>query len=378
MTKVFKYISAIFSLLLAIPMVLPQTVMQMTKDISEQSMRIEYLENQYKSGLAAKCDESKITDFDLKTALDNGVKYNEMRFIATHNSYQKQSVDSVKQCYNAVSQFTSSVIYGKGDFESKTLTDQLNLGIRGLELDVEPKRNLNGVSFVCSHAPFIDMTTTCYDLSLALKEIKMWSDYNPGHLPVTIIIEPKQFYLPLNGIRFFNLNYANCLDKVLRDSLGDTLLEPSDMLRGYKSFKEMRNANDWMKLSDMLGKVVVLLHPGDVCDEYLNQDKTVRSQAMFPALRYEDRNESYASIIFNNNTDSALLNSREYSENLKVVVRTYVDSFADYSYKSRENALKSTANMLSTDYPVTYPTDGYVCGFGENFVKTVSLNVKDN
>ena len=110
------------------------------------------------------------------------------------------------------------------------------------------------------HAPYIEMTTTCYDFSLAMKEIAMWSDNNPGHLPITIIIEAKGFFIPMNGYKILNGNYIEEFDNVLREGLGDKLFTPADMLRDYENFAQMRAADDWCDVKDMLGKVIILLH----------------------------------------------------------------------------------------------------------------------
>ena len=49
---------------------------------------------------------------------------------------------------------------------------------------------------------------SAYDFTKALQEIKMWSDNNPNHMPVIIIVEPKSFVIEINGMKKFSLEYA--------------------------------------------------------------------------------------------------------------------------------------------------------------------------
>ena len=124
------------------------------------------------------------------------------------------------------------------------------------------------------------MTTTCYDFELAMKEIAMWSDNNPDHLPITIIIEPKGTFIPLKDMKKFSIDYADEFDTALRETLGDKLFTPADMLRDYASFGEMRAADDWCEVKNMLGKVVILLHDCGATEEYIALDPSFGTQAM--------------------------------------------------------------------------------------------------
>ena len=83
--------------------------------------------------------------------------------------------------------------------------------------------------------PNIDMTTHSYDFALALEEIALWSDHNPNHLPILLIVEPKVWFLPTLDMDFFTLQSAHALDRQLNAALGDRLVTPADVLRGYDS-----------------------------------------------------------------------------------------------------------------------------------------------
>lgn len=350
---ILKFIPLLISTVIAFVSLFSANAERLQVEIEEQKTRIAALEQAYNNGEIAPVDETAFFDGDLEEALDGGLKFNELRYIATHNSYQTEAVDEYKKIFKNLSELTFGLISEKsGEFVSPTVTEQLNNGIYSLEIDVETFDRDGEISFTCMHSPTLDMTTSCYDFSLLLKEISMWSDNNPNHLPITIIIEPKSLFIPLEDMKFFNLDYAMAFDEALRAGLGDKLFTPADMLRDYESFGAMRAADDWCEVKDMLGKVLILLHDCNVTEKYIKTDPTLKSQAMFPMLREEDTDRDCASFLLINDPDEAFELSEEIIKNGKFVVRTRADQFTGVSQENREFALASGAQIVSTDYPV--------------------------
>lgn len=360
--------SALAVILLALPVILQSNV-KMLSDINYQKKHIKELEQMYKSEEYQPVDEASFYDGDLQADLDNGIKYNEMSFISTHNSYQTESVWSMRAMYNMLANIVpDKLAKGTGTLDNENLTNQLNCGIRGFEIDVETVDKDGDVSFRCMHSPIIDMTTSCYDFELTLKEISMWSDNNPNHLPITILIEPKAKFAPMPGMKFFNNDYAKELDACLRENLGNKLFTPADMLRDYASFKEMRDNDDWCKVSDMLGKVVVLLHYDVFTDDYVNIDPTIKTQAMFPALVTSYADKDYAGIIMINDPFIAVNVKDRMLKDYKFIVRTRADAHPEYSQERLDAAMEANSQIMSTDYPpkTTSTPDDYVVTFNNH------------
>ncbi|MBR4858760.1 MAG: hypothetical protein IKU08_06195 [Clostridia bacterium] len=340
-------------------------------DRSNQISRIEALEKAYANGEIMPVDEATFFDGNLEDELKSGMKFNEVSFLATHNSYQAPAFDETKKLFSSLSGISFGIYNGKkADFWSETPTDQLNSGIRSLEIDIETFDCDGQVSFTCMHSPYFEMSTYCSDFALGMKEIAMWSDNNPGHLPVTIIIEPKSSFLPMKNMKSFSVDYAVELDKVLRETLGEKLFTPADMLRDYSSFGEMRAADDWCKISDMRGKILVLLHEGSVTEKYINIDPSIKTQAMFPMLREADIDRDCTSFILCNAPED-LLEIREELDDKKVIARTRADKFDSVSQERREQAFESEAQIISTDYPprTDSTADSYIVSFGN--LKTI-------
>lgn len=369
-----KFLSVFLSALLGWTPFYKESAVQGELDREEQIRYVATLEELYESGEAEKCDDSEFFLGNLERTLASGIRFNEMAFIGTHNSYQTQSVFSVQALFDILDKITFGLAVGEdsGKLNSPKLTEQLNCGIRNLEIDIEASYGENGYSFNCFHVPMLDMTTNCYDLELALKEIKMWSDYNPGHLPVTIIIEPKKVFAPMENMEYFSLESAEALDSLLRLTLGDSLFTPADMLKDYESFAKLREAEGWAEVSSMLGKVVVLLHETTVTEDYIALDESIKSQAMFPMLRPDDVNRDCTSFIIMNDAE-------KYSDNIEkavsdgFIVRVRADLNSEKNEQQANAALSSKAQLIATDYPVYkgLERDGFVSFDNNKLIKAV-------
>ncbi len=372
LNHLIRFIPSLVATAMAFVSVFSANMPRLETDIISQVERIEALETAYENGEIAPVDEASFFAGDLAAELKSGIKFNEMRFIATHNSYQSEATDATKKLYRSLSDVTFGLLpEDKAEFRSETLTDQFNSGVRSIEMDIETFDRDGEISFTCMHAPYIEMTTTCYDFSLALKEIAMWSDNNPNHLPITVIVEPKTVILALEDMKGFNYDYALELDTLLREALGDKLFTPADMLRDFESFGEMRADDGWCEVRDMLGKVLILLHDCGVTQEYIDADTSLRTQAMFPMLRENDAEKDYASFILSNDP-TKLLKTQDYIiGEQKLIVRTRADSFGSVSEKKAENALNCNAHIVSTDYPprTDNTAESYIFSFGDR--KTV-------
>ena len=344
--------------------------LQIKKNIEYQNNHLEYLKNEYYTESYTPCNEQKVADFDIEKAFSDGVKINEIAVIGTHNSYQMIPTPQ-KYIYEKFMMFISSGKKGtKLNFEMDPYTVQLEYGIRNLEIDIETVDKDGEISFIVTHSPISDNTSSAYDFAKGLSEIALWSDNNPNHLPVYLLIEPKGEVPSINNMKDFSAEYAKKLDEIIRDSLGDRLLTPKQTIGKYRSFEEMRTADAWPSLKDAAGKIIVLLHPCDVTDEYISSDTSLASQAMFPMLRFEDIDKPYASFILDNDPDAATENNKITIEEKKLMVRTRADSYPSFSQERYEYADKCGSHIITTDYPPrdVRPTD-HIYDFGGYTIK---------
>lgn len=321
------------------------------ENIKFQEEHLNYLETEYYKNYTPK-KESDLSDFDLEKAIEDGVKLNEIAILGTHNSYQRLATAETRFAMNIVDTITLKKFgLNTFDFEMDTLTEQLEMGIRNVEIDIETLDKNNKIEFKVTHNSLIDNASSAYDFEKALQEIKMWSDNNPEHIPVIIIVEPKSFVIEINGMKKFSLEYAKELDKIVENTLGDSVLTPKDMLRDYKSFKEMRENDDWISLKEARGKILVLLHDCDVTESYIALDESIKTQKMFPMLRYDDRNETYTSFILENDAWRAAERKAENIDESNLIVRTRADVYPEYSDERYEVIETCGSQIITTDFP---------------------------
>ena len=340
-------------------------------NIAYQKAHMEYLKNEFYVDYVPK-GEQTFCNFDLQQALNNGVKYNEVTFLATHNSYQRLITEETKKFqipFQVLSLGIVNVIFNKNTFENDTLTNQFENGIRSIELDIEAREMDGEVSFTVTHKPMLDSATTCYDFATALEEIVEWSNHNPNHLPISIIVEPKQDVPNVDGLKIFGIEHVDEFDVILREKLADKLLTPNDMLRSHATFKDMRESDDWMQLKDMLGKIVVILHENPMTEGYVAIDETLRTQAMIPSLEYDQRNASYASIIIDNEPKNTV-EMRDELQGNNFYVRTRADHYPKSSEERYDLVEKCGSQIITSDYgPRTVRLDEHLYSFDGYTVK---------
>ncbi len=325
--------------------------MQIDKNTEYQDEHLEYLKNEYYTDTYVPCDEQKLADFDIEKAFSEGVKLNEIVVMGTHNSYQLLGTLPKRGLMKTFQIISFGLVENKAVFEMDTFTEQLEQGIRNLEIDIETVDDEGDISFIVTHSAIIDNVSSAYNLAKGLEEIAMWSDNNPGHLPIYLLIEPKDDVLSINNMKNFSLEYAMEFDKVLRQVLGDRLLTPAQAMGEYESFEEMRKADDWPALTQVAGKIIVLMHPCSVTQEYIDTDTSIKTQAMFPMLRFGDIDKTYASFILDNDPVSAAENNKKTVDENNLMVRTRADDYPDFSDERYNFADNCGSHIITTDYP---------------------------
>ena len=144
------------------------------------------------------------------------LRINDMQVLGSHNSYHLRPAPEAYAAIEALSAELAESI----DYSHRSLTEQLeSFGVRQFEIDVfadpggglyssraaMPLVGLSAESglveldepgFKVLHTQDFDFETNCLTLQLCLGEIAVWSDANPDHLPIMIMIELKQESVP--------------------------------------------------------------------------------------------------------------------------------------------------------------------------------------
>ncbi len=333
-------------------------------------------------------------------AQSGDLKINQLQVIGSHNSY-RQAIET--DLYNLIQAKDTSRSLKGLQYTHIGITEQLNKGLRNLEIDVyadtkggkyahpkgldiakseeayDPKGLMNKPGFKVLHMPDIDFRTSCYTFEICLQELKKWSDANPDHIPVFITLEPKD-----GDANFFETKSEDftpelfdALDKVIRKELGNDKLITPDMVRGkHKTLEEAVLHNNWPTLKKARGKFLFILdNNGPKRDLYALNHPSLKGRAIF--INAEPGKPEAAAMFRNNAEDAEITNLVKKG----YIIRTRADSDTkearanDYSHF---NAAKTSgAQIITTDYylPSTFFNSPYQIKFDDgSYVRVNPVN----
>jgi hypothetical protein len=283
----------------------------------------------------------------------------------------------------------------KIDYSHVTLTEQLNLGLCNLEIDVyadtaggryaypkgldwvpgQPLYDTEGImkepGFKVFHIPEIDYRSNCLTFRQCLQELQQWSDAHKGHHPIFITMNAKDDSMKRPGFTApekFTPAIYNMLDKAITTYLGKEKLIVPDNVRGkYKTLEQAVLAGNWPTLGKAKGKFVFILDEnGEKIDMYVTGHPSLQGRVLFANAK--PGSPEAAILIRNNPKDSSItsLVRKGY------MVRTRADADTKQArqndYGDFEAACRSGAQIITTDYyyKSTHFKSGYHISFYGN------------
>lgn len=318
---------------------------------------------------------------------------NAIQVIGSHNSY-KHPIDP--GLYRLLRQADSNMVKGI-DYSHQSLTEQLNLGLCNLELDVyadtlggkyaapkgltwagdnaapfDPQGEMKAPGFKVLHVQDIDFRSNCLSLQSCLQELRQWSTAHPNHLPIFITFNAKDDRIPQPGFTVpdpFNTRLFDLLDAALASGLGRDRIITPDQVRGqYPTLEAAVLAGNWPKLKAARGKFVLLLdETGAKRAAYQAGHPSLRNRLMF--INTEPGNPEASWLVLNDPVGQQEQIRAAVAKGY--LVRTRADSGTtqarnnDYAYF--EAACRSNAQIISTDYyrPSTHFASSYAIKFPE-------------
>lgn len=342
--------------------------------------------------------------------LPSNLKVNQIQVLGTHNSYaqpvdpnlieyvskivdqskgkmfegmSKEQLEFFKEYHPNTISFKESLMYDHPSFN-----EQLDYGLRSLELDVyyDPTGNrfnkpagyeylksvgvnnlashnttdLDKPGFKVLHMADIDFRSKYPTLKLALQQIKNWSESNPEHIPLFIMIEAKDANWPLfknsTEVLKYDETAFDLLDQEIVNSIGrEKLITPDDVRGNYKTLKEAVLNNNWPLLSASRGKMLFMLLPstGGVNQEepvYVKNRPNLEKRIMFVQSKPTD---TYGAFLL---LDNAIVRQEEIKDFVRqgylVRTRSDIDTYeAKVNDSTRAKAaFSSGAQVISTDF----------------------------
>jgi len=267
-----------------------------------------------------------------------GININHLQFVGSHNSYKKAMPDGfVKQLMRVNPEVIESL-----EYEHIPLAEQLDLGIRKLELDVFFVAD--EARFQVGHVQQIDMASNCPTLRICLNQIIAWSKKNTTHAPIWISFNTKDDYIfGLPSPESFTPEAFNLMDSIIEEMLGENLIRPRDIIDLH-----------WPLLDEARGKFILILDEGgskrDIYYEGWQQ------RPMF--TNAPEGHPAAAIMIINDPVDQIEEIQRLVKAGYMIRTRADADTreARDNDTKRKVAAFESGAQAVSTDYylPATH------------------------
>ncbi len=336
---------------------------------------------------------SLLTLFSLVLTLQlSAQKLNEIQVIGSHNSYKSQMAPELLEYLSKVNPSASQSL----GYAHIPLEDQLDLGLRNLELDVfhDPEggrySNPKGLEIIKSaggeipdydpndvlskpglklfHVQDLDFQSHYLLFADALKALKNWSKNNPDHTPIFILINAKDGNIPgTRPVLPFTATALDSIDLEIRIHLGmDHLITP-DRIRGeYADLESAVLAGNWPVLEEVKGRFLFVLDESEEkIDRYLSAKPELKNAVLF--VNKKEGNSTAGFRIVNN-----AVKDEAYIRDLVrkgYMIRTRADSDTKEArandYNTFEKAKASGAQVISTDYyqPSTFFKSDYKVNF---------------
>lgn len=319
---------------------------------------------------------------------------NAIQSIGTHNSYKRAMPADELAAHRAVDAAGANGL----DYAHPPLPQQLDLGLRTLELDVhrDPRgghyltppgahrrgyatppwspddlTRMRAPGFKVMHLADIDFRSSCVSFVQCLQQVRDWSKAHPWHAPTMISLNAKDSAggpgaapaLPFDAVAF------EALDAEIRSVFADgQLFQPAQLRGRYRTLREGVRDRGRPTLGRMRGKVFLVL------DETPAKRALYRSRRTAPAMFLaSDRIEDDTAIAILNDP-IAQRDDIAMARKAGLLVRTRADADtrearADDTQR-RDAAFASGAQFVSTDYPrpdprwptyrVEFPEGGYL------------------
>ncbi|MHC4507031.1 MAG: phosphatidylinositol-specific phospholipase C1-like protein [Planctomycetota bacterium] len=313
---------------------------------------------------------------------DECVGINETQVLGSHNSYH---IEPRWDVLRLVTAFVPEAIAWK--YTHLRLDEQFgSQGIRQIELDVfaDPEGGLyaerqvlrvlqedpaSGIPALDEpgikvlHVQEVDYRTTCHTLVQCLTKVKRWSDQNPGHLPLMILIEAKDEMIPdplplgfAEPIPFGTEEFRDLDGEILSVFPRSQILLPDDVRGGDDTLEAAVLSRGWPRLGAARGRVLFALdNGGEKRLEYQDGRTALEGRVLFTN---SFPGEDDAAFVKLNDPigDAALIPELVRAGYL---VRTRADADTEQARTGdttrRDAAIESGAQFVSTDYPVPDP-----------------------
>lgn len=310
--------------------------------------------------------------------IDANVAINQLQSYGTHNSY-KIAIPPAELALIAERNPDAAITL---DYAHRPIAEQLDLGARQLELDPsdDPEGGLfatplarrileqrgqtpepydlavmNRPGIKVIHVADIDYRSHCLLFVDCLKQVKAWSDANPTHTPILIMINPKSSGISWEGaakVLPWGKEAFDRMDAEIRSVFSDDrMITPDDVRGSHATLREAVLAGGWPKLGQARGKVIFTIDLSPEANQpYAEGHPSLQGRVAFMTTYPGAAEAAY----FTMNDPERQLAEIQQRVREGFLVRTRSDADTREARTGatarREAALASGAQFISTDY----------------------------
>ncbi len=333
--------------------------------------------------------------------IGNGTALNELQVIGSHNSYK---IEIEKPLWDYLYETDSATAISL-DYGHISISEQLDLGLRNLEIDIfhDPVggyySNPQGIELVKSmgfdpaaydqeqklslpglkvfHVQDIDFRSHHLLFIDCLREIQNWSINNPEHTPIFVLINAKdavvnQLKVPLP----FTKAALDSIDIEIKNVFSQEELITPDLVRGkHQTLEKAILTDGWPELKDVKGRFLFILDENEEkISRYCEDHPSLKERVLF--VNSKEGNPEAAFRIINDPVKDYTyikeLTAKGY------MVRTRADAGTKEArtnnYERFERAKESGANIISTDYYI--PSNKFSSSFKVSFEQNKYERIK--
>lgn len=324
-----------------------------------------------------------------ETALDpDAVRLNEVQVVGSHNSYHlAASPEETAVRRSFIGDADDLMQYAHVPLDQQ-LEEQK---VRQFELDVfrddaggkyatpllrsvaghgayDPAMSQPGTKVL--HVQDVDYRSNCLSLVSCLTTIEAWSDANPDHLPVAILLELKDDQVPISGFPFvvpdpWTTAAMDALDAEIRSVVGeDDMITPDDIRGDAATLEDAVLDTGWPTLGASRGQVMFLMdNGGGYRSSYLAGHPSLEGRVLFTNA---EPGQADAAFVKVNDSRGNVARIQDLVAD-GYVVRTRSDAETvearEGDTTARDAAFESGAQWVSTDYPVPEYAEPFGTGF---------------
>jgi len=319
---------------------------------------------------------------DGQTSAQCRIRLNQIQVIGTHNSYHAGIAPSAAKVWQA----KQPEDYQKLDYRHPPLPQQLDGGVRQIELDIfadtqggryahpsgpsmvaeaglppDPDFAPAGVmlkpGFKVMHIQDVDYRSNCQPFTACLQQVREWSHAHPGHIPIFMLVETKQD-TPEGSQLTAPEPFTSATFDALDDEISSVfprgeIITPDDVRGRYDTLEHAVLVGNWPTLAESQGKIVFLMDQRPVGPIYLAGHPSLRGRILFTNA---EPGEADAAFIERNDGPAAEITALVRKGYL---IRTRTDADTQEARaddtRRRDAMLASGAQILSTDYPAAEP-----------------------